>query len=817
MRRKLPLKRIEFSISKDWSLNDKAVEKRKLIYGTNDIIQIYTNRWIEIIIDTIQDPMIWFLVAASFLFALLKQYNQTLILLIATIPLICMDAFLHWRTQASTRGLSSQLSSFSTVIRDGKEISISSSELVPGDLVIIMPGKFFPADGIILDGQEIQVNEAALTGEAFPVQKKKLENVPENIEEPLIEDKYWAFAGTNLLTGSVLLRIVYTAKETLYGEVIEKALETSHSRTPLQQALTKLVTRFIIIASIACIILAIVRFLQGFGIIDAILSAATLAVAALPDEFPVVFTFFLGLGVYSLARQKALVRRAVSVENIGRITCICSDKTGTITEGKLKLKDLITAEKFTSDQLLSYAAWASRNDSNDPIDIAIFNQLNQNLIKIDKLIQRYPFTENRKRETSIILIDDQKLMAVSKGAPETLLSLCDLSQFEKNKWEEKIIQIASEGYKIIACAIKSMDKTINLQIEPIGLYQFVGLLIFEDPPREGVKTAIQECIKSGIHVIMLTGDHSATAASIAREIGLGGENPIIINAADIKDDFQEQSNIDYRKIDVIARALPTQKLAIVKALQSSGEVVATTGDGINDVPALKAADVGIAMGERGTQSAREVADIVLLDDNFKNIINAIKTGRQLFKNLRQSYQYLIMIHIPFVFSAAIVPLLGYPLLYYPIHIVWIELIIHPTSMLVFQDLPENKELEPSKYEKTVYFFTYKEWFKISSIGFFATTIVVFEYIYFLDHHFSQDHARTLVLATLSYMSIAMTIALHGFHSWMTRILSISIAILAFVLIQNNFTSKIFTMEPLNLIEWVFVLTIAFFTYYISKK
>jgi Ca2+-transporting ATPase len=748
------------------------------------------------------------------LFALLKNYNQAIILLIATIPLIGMDAFLHWRTQVSTHSLKSSLAAQATVIRNGIEMQVAARELVPGDLVVVATGMSFPADGLIVAGKNLQVDESALTGESRPVKKEVLSEFQRGSTQPSVEGKYWGFAGTRILAGRALLRVVYTGSETLYGEIVTSAIHTTQERTPLQKAIARLVMILIFTASGLCFILAIVRYLQGFGLIDAILSAATLAVAALPDEFPVVFTFFLGVGVYRLAKKHALVQRAVSVENIGRISYICSDKTGTITEGRFQLVKLLAADNLNTEELLFIATAASRLESGDLIDIAIFNKP-ETALEIPQPLKTFPFTENRKRETSIIEIESQQYLVATKGAPEKILDICSLDAADKEKWLQKIEELAFGGYKVIACAHLLTQQLPDA--EPEFNYEFAGLLALTDPPRSGVANAINTCRANNIHVLMITGDHPETARAIAREVGLGNGNPHVVVAEDLAQQAMSADSEYFRKIDVIARAIPTQKLEIVNRLQSYGEIVAVTGDGVNDVPALKAADIGIAMGERGAQSAREAADIILLDDNFDSIVNAIAEGKQLFKNMQSSFKYLLLIHLPFVLSAAIIPLFGYPLLYLPIHIVFIELIIHPTSMLVFQDLPASNQIEPVRNLNDTRFFSNKDWKMITAAGLFTTGIVIATFFFVYQHNHDMDHARALVLAELGFISAALTLGLSGFRTRVARMIICMTLAFTVLLIEIPVISQLFAFTPLGLFEWLTVIAVSLITLILVKK
>lgn len=757
--------------------------------------------------------MLWFLIGCSALFALVKDFKQATILLIAAIPLLGMDAFLHWRTSNATRRLKSHFSSTAMVIRDDVEIRLPVDQIVPEDLVRIAVGTAFPADGIIVDGKDIQIDESALTGEAMPVPKRAINKIDQR--KVPISDEQWGFSGTVLLTGHALLRVMYTGRQSLYGEIINSVVITQHQRTPLQKAVARLILKLVIAASILSAILAISRYVQGFGIVDALFSAAIFAVGALPDEFPVVFTFFLGLGVYRLAKNKALVRRAVSIENIGHVTTICSDKTGTITEGKLRLLQIFPDKELSEKDVIKLASIASRVQSGDPIDLAIYAKVNDMDLLLPDVQFTFPFTEERLRETGVIIDKNGEYLFSTKGSPEKIIEISNLSAEKKQYWNNKILAYSSKGYKTIAVA-SQIKKNAVTEMEPVENYHFSGLLVFSDPVRKEVRNAVLRCLKSGIHVLMITGDHPETARMIAKEIGLGNGNPKVILASEAQKNSSKTKENYYKSVDVIARAIPSEKQYIVKSLQDFGEIVAVTGDGVNDIPALKIADIGIAMGQSGSQSAREAAKIILLDNNFNSIVNAISEGQQLFKNLKLSFKYLIMIHIPFVFSAAIIPLLGYPLLYRPINIVFIELIIHPTCMLVFQDFPDVEKLDRAVTNEKIRFFHRLDWWSIGILGILTTAIIIIGYTMILNTTHNQEHARSFSMASLGIISAAITAGLSNLRT------KISVAIVAFTLlstiasIQLTSLATIFEVTPLHLLDWIPLLLIGATTVVLSK-
>ena len=796
MRRTVPRERLNLETNNP-GLTSHEVSKRLRDFGPNSIIDATGARRLGLLIDTLRDPMLWFLVIVASLFAITGEWREAAVLLVALAPLTGMDAFLHWRTAISTQNLQRRLATTATVLREGGEQVVAVRDIVPGDVLIVRAGETIAADGIVLGAREAQIDESPLTGESLPIVKSVIGQLPQGVA-PQIETIFWGFAGTKVLMGEIKLCIAYTGNQTLYGEILQSVATSRQVKTPLQLAVNRLVRRLVGLACCFCIILASARLLQGKGVVDAVVSAATLALAAIPEEFPVVFTFFLGVGVFRMARRKALVRRAVSVENIGRVTVICSDKTGTLTEGRLRLAHVLPADSATSADIKRAAALASRADSFDPMDQTILEEFRHGTLP--KPIAVFPFTESRRREVTVIQESDAVLFA-AKGAPETIIALCNLSTDEVARHLENVRQLAREGHKVLACAMLERAHDTRSLDEPTGGYRFLGLLAFEDPPRPEVPAAIKICQRAGIHVIMVTGDHPATAEAIAREIGLGGDSPRVRSIEDAV--FSPLSWDFLQTIDVIARAMPGQKLAIVRALRARGEIVAVTGDGINDVPALQAADVGIAMGLRGTRSARDVAAIVLVDDNFATVVAAIAEGRQLLVNLRQSFQYLIMVHIPLVGTAAILPLLGLPLLYLPIHVVWIELVIHPTAMLAFQHMAyASIERATSKVSTTL--LTRPEWVLCCIVGLVLTVSVGGFFVAGFRMAWEVDRSRTLAILSLVLGSACAGAMLGKLSTPAARVILASTVLSTVVFTEVPFLSKFMHLVALTFQDWLMI-------------
>jgi len=788
-------------------LDAAGVDGRRRRYGSNDVVEAAADVWRDLLRDTVTDPMLWFLLGTSGLFALTGETTEALVLLAALVPFAGMDAWLHRRTQASTRGLRSRLASEARVQRDGARQVLPASALVPGDLAEVGPGEAFPADGILLAADGAQADESSLTGESWPVRKSAL---AAGGDPATAGEESWVFAGTRLLTGTARVRIVYTGRETLYGEIVRSATGSRRVRTPLQLAIDGLVRVLLVAALVLCAVLAWVRIAQGHGLVDGLVSAVTLAVAALPEEFPVVFTFFLGVGVYRLARKQALVRRAAVVESIGRVTTICTDKTGTLTEGRLRVGHVQPVSGLDESDVLGLAALASRRETGDPLDLAILDAAGLPA-RAPQVVATFPFTGDRKRETVIVRAAGGVLavtLAVTKGAPETIVASCADGSGELLQWRERVEALARTGHKVIAVARRELDEREWAGGEPDRGFRLAGLVALEDPVRAGVPEAIDRCREAGIHVLMVTGDHPATATAIAAEVGLGAGRPRVILGAELQEWLESGRDRDsdggLRDLDVVARAVPGEKLTLVRALQAAGETVAVTGDGVNDVPALQAADIGIAMGERGTRSAREAAAIVLLDDNFRSIAGAIAEGRQLFTNLSLAFHYLLVVHIPLVVTAALIPLLGYPLLYLPIHVVWLELIIHPTALLVFQQLPPGRlgRAHAGTASRDVRFFSRREWALVLAAGLVIAALVATGYDRSLAGGHAVEYARTVALAVLILAGAAVTAVLSRLASPTARIVTAATVLVSVLLIQQPRLAAWLHLEPLHAGDWL---------------
>lgn len=792
MKRVIPEDRLALLVrAREQGLSEADASALAAQYGTNLIAEHPPGSAPRLAKETLADPMIWFLVATSAIFGVIGQYTDMAVLLGAVAPLVGMDLYLHRRTQASIEGLRSVLAVTARVVREGAERKVSADELVPGDLVHVTAGETFPADGIIVSGRSLQAEESSLTGEAYPVVKRPVGQLTAPDEET------WVFAGTRLLTGSAEIRLVFTGRETIYGEIVQAAVSGPSGRTPLQKSVAALVRILLGAAAFICLLLAAVRLWQGYGLVDAFLSAATLAVAAIPEEFPVVLTFFLGVGVYRLARAKALVRRGTAVENVGRVSVICTDKTGTITEGRLGYHAGVAAPGVPDEWLMRVATLASRDDSSDPLDVAILSAAPP-ISPMWKRLAVFPFTEGRRRETASWRRNGGAVVVAVKGAPETILELCDLGASDRMHWHQVASSSSSKGEKVIACAWQDVDAAPSE--EPSTGFNLAGLISVTDPIRPGVREAVDQARGAGIQIVMVTGDHPETASAIARDAGIA-EVPRVVLGDDLSSTLDHMSAEQLRDLAVVARATPAQKVLLVEALRGPDRIVAVTGDGVNDAPALRAADVGIAMGLRGTRIAREVSAIVLMDDNFRTVVTAIAEGQQLFQNLRRSFAFLLMIHLPLVSTAALVPFLGYPLLYLPVHIVWLELLIHPAAILGFQQGADGR-LSRSEARNDPHFFTVAEWAVIGVTGTTIAGAVLTVFITAIVAGSDPEHARSMALVCLVSGLSVLLLSLTGMKSWIPNFIAAASLTSAFILVQVRPFATIAHLHPVPPGDWL---------------
>jgi Ca2+-transporting ATPase len=577
---------------------------------------------------------------------------------------------------------------------------VTVDTLVVGDLVRVHEGDVVPADADLVELTQLLVDESALTGESLPASK----------QTGTVGDESTVWAGTTVLSGRALARISATGPVTRYGRIGTLVAAARSPLTPLQRSLARLVRALAVVAAVFCVSVVVAELLHGDGWGAAVIAGVSLAIAAIPEEFSMIYTLYLALGAWRLAQERVLVRRLPSVETLGSTTVICTDKTGTLTHGRLAVAGIWTADGARTDggtlteaeaELLDAAVLACEPDPYDPLDVAIVDHARRHGIDIaalhaGRLARDWPFDTAGKYLTHVWQPPrgDGALRVAAKGALEGILLRTQPAAELRRAALQANTELTAKGMRVIAVAAGEAAPTSTSRADDEAHLRLLGVVAFSDPVRDGVADALRECSAAGIRVVMITGDHPATAHAVAEGLGLPHETggaDVIATGDDLDDADDERLDDLVAHANVFARTRPEQKHRLVSALRRRGEVVAMTGDGINDAPALREADIGVAMGQRGTEVAREAAALVLLDDNFATIVTAVRDGRRIFDNLVRAFAYLIAFHPPLLLGALIVPLLGRPLLLLPIHLVALELLLHPVVSLVFQADPPDPE------------------------------------------------------------------------------------------------------------------------------
>lgn len=677
------LQEISFSVDKLSGLTDAEITKSRFEHGANVLKAKAKRNIFQKVLHVLMEPMFLLLFGAASIYFLVGEVTDGVIMLCCVLFVSGIEFFQEQKTDKALEVLNTLSAINIRVIRNGKTVVVGSEDLVVGDLVVLAEGDKIPADGVILETQGLGVNESALTGESAVVHKKLVDNSKERFKLNM------CYAGCDVTNGSAVIRLTAVGSQTEYGKIGSTLDSIEKVKTPLEKQISHLIAICTIISLTFCIIVTVVNFFYNSGlalgdrIVESVLSGITMAMATIPEEIPVVLTVFLAMGAWKLAQQHALTRNMKAVETLGAVTVLCTDKTGTLTQNKMTVQEVFT----DSPDFAKVAALACPKTPYDPMEIAVQDYALQHGADASlyqaPLVREYLFNNEDKMMGQVWDLDDQRLLCV-KGAYETVLPLCDLPKTQLAQIIEQAKAFSSLGYRVLALAEQTKVTRFHAELEDYRL-DFVGLIALVDPPRVGVKNSVKLCQGAGVRIIMITGDNGETAEGVARQIGLRNCSEVITGTMLEKMSDQELKE-RVKTTNIFARVYPDHKMRIVKALQDNHEVVAMTGDGVNDAPALKKAEIGIAMGQRGTNVAKEAADLILMDDKFSTIVDAIANGRTIYSNIKKAISYILVVHIPIILISLFVPLAGLPLLLLPVHVVLLELIIDPTSSIVFQRL-----------------------------------------------------------------------------------------------------------------------------------
>ncbi len=687
-------------------LSTDEARRRLALHGPNEIADRERRGWVATLRGIATEPMFLLLLAAAALYLLIGDLGEGLLLAgfaLATVGLVVLQ---ERRSAHALDALRVMAEPQVRVLRDGRIQRLPARELVPGDLFLIGEGERIAADGLARQAGALAVDESLLTGESVPVRKLATADAAPAPERPAGgDDLPQVYAGTLVVSGHGLVEVLRTGGRTQVGRIGASLARIESAPTPLQRQLRRLVRLFGLIAIGASGLLLVWHGLQRGDWLQGLLSAIALGMAMLPEEFPMALTVFLALGAWRLARLQVLARRPAVIEALGATTMLCVDKTGTLTENRMQLRRLVTPDADLAvspgatlpeplHRLLEYAMLASRRDGNDPMDRALLAHGDATLADTEhlhpawRLEREYPITPELLAMSHAWHGEDGRRHIAAKGAPEAVFDLCHLAPGRAAALAAQVRAMAGQGLRVLAVAGGVAPGPAPAAQQHDYDFELLGLVGFEDPLRPGVAAAVAQARQAGIAVAMITGDHAATALAIARQAGiesdagaLSGEDIAALDDAALAEAV--------RRVRVFARVMPEQKLRLVEAFKRLGETVAMTGDGVNDAPALKAAHVGIAMGVRGTDVAREAAGLVLMDEDFGRIVGGVRMGRRIFENLRKVMVYITAIHVPIAGLSLLPVLFGLPVLMLPAHVVLTEMVIDPVCSLAFEGAPED--------------------------------------------------------------------------------------------------------------------------------
>lgn len=672
--------------------------------GANDLPRAASRGVIGIVIDTMREPMFLLLIGAAGLYLTLGDLAEGLFLLAGAVASIGLVVLQEARSERALAALRDMSEPFARVIRGGVEQTVAARELVPGDLVLTGEGQRLPADGALIAGDVLSIDESALTGESAPVARRPLPATETYDPEaaPGAEAGSNLYRGTLVVRGQAVMRVGRTGPRTALGRIGVSLAAMQEQPTPLQKTAGRLIGLLGLMALGFCGVVVLAYGVLRQDWIGGVLAGITLAISLIPEEFPMVLAIFLALGAWRLATHKVLVRRSAVIEALGGATVLCVDKTGTLTENRMRVARLWSegqmwlmdrpATAGAARSLLRLAGLASAVRPVDPMDRAVREALPdsgggdyQGAI----LERSWPLRPDMMAVVQVWAFPDGGREAAAKGAPEAIFRLCGLASAEVRRLEEVLADLTGEGLRVLGVA--SCKISGPCPEDPSAMpFVFAGLVAFLDPVRKEAPQALQEARAAGITVVMITGDHPATALAIARQAGLDVAGGVMLGA-DVAAAPAETLQARLGHVRVFARIIPDQKLAIVRALAAEGHVVAMTGDGVNDAPALEAAQIGIAMGRRGSDVAREAADLVLMDDSFGSIVGGVRLGRRIFSNLRRALIYVTAIHVPIAGVALAPILLGLPPILFPMHVVLMELAIDPICAMAFEGEPSSED------------------------------------------------------------------------------------------------------------------------------
>jgi P-type Ca2+ transporter type 2C len=777
-------------------LTDEEAEKRLKSEGFNELPTTAKRSAFTIAFEVVREPMFLLLIACGLIYIFLGDVQESLILLFFVFVIIGITFYQERKTERTLEALRDLSSPRALVIRGGQEKRIVGREVVRGDILLLNEGDRIPADALLISASDLSADESLLTGESVPVRKSPGDRA-DKMARPGGDDLPFVFSGTLIVGGQGIAEVKSIGGDTEMGRIGKSLQKVEPEDTLLQKETRRLVKNVAAIGLGISFIIFIVYWLTRGDWQHGLLAGLTLGMAILPEEFPVVLTIFLALGAWRISQNHVLTRRTPVVETMGAATVLCVDKTGTLTLNRMSVAKMYAGGQFYEllqktanlpenfHELVEYSILASEINASDPMEKAFKEMGNEYLNKTEHLHHDWELVGDYNLTRELLALSHvwkskslTNYVIASKGAPEAVADLCHFNPQQMAELSEKIGAMAKEGLRVLGVAKADFKQAPLPEKQHDFVFQFIGLVGLADPIRPGVPDAIKECYNAGIRVAMITGDYPLTAQAIARQVGLRPSDRFMTGAEiDKMDNAQLQQHI--RDVNIFARVMPEHKLHIVEALKANGEIVAMTGDGVNDAPALKSANIGIAMGGRGTDVAREAAAIVLLDDDFSSIVKANRLGRRIFDNLRKAMSYILAVHVPIVGLSLLPVLFKWPLVLFPVHIVFLELIIDPACTLVFEAEREEKDVmgRPPRNSKVGIF--NRRTLLLSLIQGSVVMLVTFGVYVFAHYHsgMTDNETRALTFVTLVLANLGLILSNRSWtHTFVATLMMKNVAL-----------------------------------------
>jgi len=778
-------------------LTDAEVLESRKKHGPNLQQQKVKSTWWKMILEILREPMLVLLIIISIIYFVLEQYGEAWFMMAAIIIVSGISFYQDNRSRKALEALEALNTPLSKVIRNGIPLSILTPEIVPGDLVIAEEGSTINADGKIVHSNDFSVNESTLTGEAQAIYKSSTSENPK------------VFSGTLASSGLAVYKVEKTGTSTRVGQIGKSIAEIKEEPTPLQKQIEAFVKGMALIGIIVFLGVWAFQYIESKNLLASLLKGLTLAMSILPEEIPVAFTTFMALGSRRLMKEGIIVKKTRTVETLGSATVICADKTGTITENKMTLQSvyafsnnrLYTGEKEYDKEALTVietAMWASEPVPFDPMEKTLHLIYEEHTSGDQRenfsMVHEYPLEGVPPMMTHIFENKSGARIIAAKGAPEAILKLCHLTDVQMQKVQAIIDRLALQGYRILGVATASHTGNDFPAAQQSFPFVLTGLVVFYDPPKPGIANVFTKFYEAGIEVKIITGDNPLTTKAIAGNAGIKNADDPIDGEALMK--LNEKGFTEaLRKYSLFTRMFPEAKLAAINGFKNDNQVVAMVGDGVNDGPALKAAHIGIAMGQRGTEMAKSAAALILMNDDLSKMVDAIATGRRIYSNLKKAIQYIISIHIPIILTVSLPLFLGwiYPDIFTPVHVIFLELVMGPTCSIVFENEPmEKNTMQQKPRPMTETFLNWRELGMSILQGLMITVGVLFMYQLTLKQGGNEAQVRTMVFSTLIFANIFLTLVNRSFYfSFVTTlryknnlllgIITITLAILATML------------------------------------